>query len=139
MLFGALAAALTYLFAREVGGDRRAAALAGLLLATDPLHVVMSRFTYEEIYGGALFLAAIVVYLRHRQRSAWFVLSALLMGCALATKWYYVPCWLLVGALALREGRSWRDPRSAAMVASTWLHVPAAGDLLADPPGFGRG
>lgn len=139
VLFGALAAALTFLFAREVGGDRRAALLAGLLLATDPLHVVMSRFTWEEIYGGALFLAALLAWMTHRGRSHRLALAGLLMGCALATKWYYVPCWLLVWPLTLWQGGRWRDPRAVALVTGAWILLPLGVYLLAYWPWFGRG
>ncbi|HSN16123.1 MAG TPA: glycosyltransferase family 39 protein, partial [Anaeromyxobacteraceae bacterium] len=38
VLFGALAAVLVYLLARSTGGPRLAAGVAGLLMATDPLH-----------------------------------------------------------------------------------------------------
>ena len=34
--------------------------MAGLFLATDPLHIVLSRFTFEEVYGGVFFLADLV-------------------------------------------------------------------------------
>ncbi len=139
VLFGALTAALAYLFAREVGGGWRPALLAGMLVATDPLHVVTSRYTYEEIYGGALFLAAIVVYLKHRDRSLWFVLSAILMGCALATKWYYVPGWLLIWLLALRESGNYRSLRTAAFLTTTWILVPLTVYVLSYLPWFGRG
>jgi dolichyl-phosphate-mannose-protein mannosyltransferase len=139
VLFGALAAALTYLFALEVTGLGRAALLAGLLLATDPLHVVLSRYTYEEVYGGAFFLGALVLHVRHRQRSLWLALSAVLMGCALATKWYYVPCWALLGALTLREHGNFRDPRSALFVACTWVFIPLSVYVLSYGPWFGRG
>lgn len=139
VLFGAAAAALTCLFALEVGGSRRAAALAGVLLATDPLHVVMSRYTWEEIYGGAFFLASLLLHLTHRRRSHRLVLAALLMGCALATKWYYVPCWLVVGGLALWQDGTWRSPRDVAFVTCTWLLVPPGVYTLAYWPWFARG
>lgn len=139
VLFGALAAALTGLFARAVSGSGRAGLLAGVLLATDPLHVVMSRYTWEEIYGGAFFLASLLLFQTRRRRSHRLVLAALLMGCALATKWYYVPCWLLVWGLALWQDRTWRSPRDAAFVTCTWLLLPLGVYLLAYWPWFGRG
>ena len=65
VLFGALAAVLTGLFAWEISGSRKTALMAGLLLATDPLHIVLSRFTFCEVYGGAFSLAAIVLYIKY--------------------------------------------------------------------------
>jgi dolichyl-phosphate-mannose-protein mannosyltransferase len=139
VLFGTLAAALTFLLARRVSGDRRAAALAGLLLATDPLHVVMSRFTWEEIYGGAFFLGALLAWVTHAGRSHRLALAALLMGCALATKWYYVPCWLAVWPVTLWQEGRWRRPGAVALVTCTWLLLPLGVYVLAYLPWFGRG
>jgi dolichyl-phosphate-mannose-protein mannosyltransferase len=139
ILFGSIAAVLTYLFALEISGSRRTALMAGLLLATDPLHIVLSRYTYEEIYGGAFFLAAIVLYLKHNQRSLWFVSSALFLGCALATKWYYVPCWFLVLFLALRENDNYRNVRTALFISSTYFFIPLSIFILSYYQWFGRG
>lgn len=147
VLFGAAAAALTWLFALAVTGSRPAALLAGLLLATDPLHVVLSRFTYEEVYGGALFVGAVAVLALHRQRTGRLLASALLLGCALATKWYYVPGWLLMAALtawdALRrpgEGTGAAGRAGAlAFLACAWLLVPVAVYAASFWPWFGRG
>jgi len=139
VLFGALAALLTFLFARQISGSRKTALLAGLLLATDPLHVVLSRYTFEEIYGGAFFLAAIVLHLVHNRRSSLLILSALLMGCALATKWYYVPCWLLIYALTLRENDNYRNFRTSLFITSTYILIPLSVFILSYYPWFGRG
>jgi len=139
VLFGAVAAVLTCLFAFSISGSRKIAALAGLLLATDPLHIVLSRYTYEEIYGGAFFLAAIVLFLMHRRRTSWFILSAVFMGCALAIKWYYVPVWVLICSMALGENKNYRDRGSALFVASIYLLVPLSVYLLSYYKWFGRG
>jgi dolichyl-phosphate-mannose--protein O-mannosyl transferase len=139
VLLGAVACVLVALFAFSVDGSRWTAAAAGLLMATDPLHVVLSRFTFEEIYGGAFYLASLVLFMNHRGRSGWLVLSAAFMGCALATKWYYVPAWLLLMAIALREDRESGRPASALFVASAYLLVPAMVYVLSFWPWFGRG
>jgi dolichyl-phosphate-mannose-protein mannosyltransferase len=139
VLLGAAAAVLAWLFTLHVTSSRRAALLAGLLLATDPLHVVLSRFTFEEVYGGAFFLGAVVLWLLHRQRTSWLLASALLMGCALGTKWYYVPAWLLLFALLLREHGNWRDVRTVLFLACCWLVVPLTVYVAAYLPWFGRG
>lgn len=139
ILFGAVAAVMTYLLAREVSGSRKTALLAGLLLATDPLHIVLSRYTFEEIYGGAFFLAAIVLYVRHKQRSSWFILSALFMGCALATKWYYAPCWLLICLLALINNKNYRNTKLTIFITSTYLLIPISVFIGSYYLWFGRG
>jgi dolichyl-phosphate-mannose--protein O-mannosyl transferase len=139
VLSGAAAAALAFLFALLCTGRREVAWLAGALLATDPLHVVLSRFTFEEVYGGAFFLAAIVAFQLHRGRSAWLVLSAALAGCALATKWYYVPGWLLLAGLSVGEAGRRLRPATALFLACTWLLVPASVYVASYLPWFGRG
>lgn len=139
VLLGAAAAALVYLFAFAVDGSRVTAAVAGLLMATDPLHVMLSRFTFEEIYGGAFFVAALVAYAYARGRHWWLVASALLMGLALATKWYYVPVWLVVTAIALREDGNYRRPWDALFVSSTFLLLPVLVYALSFLPWIARG
>jgi dolichyl-phosphate-mannose-protein mannosyltransferase len=139
VLFGALAAVLTYFFAREITKSRKIALMAGLLLATDPLHVVLSRYTYDEVYGGVFVLAAIVLYLKHNQRSLRLMLSALFMGCALAVKWYYLPCWLLVYVLAMSENRNYRRIRDALFVTSVYILLPLTVYFLSYSLWFGRG
>lgn len=139
VLLGALTSVLVALLAFSVDRSRGAAALAGLLLATDPLHVALSRFTFEEVYGVAFFVGALVAFAYARGRSGWLVASGSLMGAALATKWYYVPAWLLVTALALRQEGRWRRPVEVAFVASAFLLLPVTVYALSFGPWFGRG
>lgn len=139
VLFGATAAVLVYLFALSIDRSRVTATVAGLLMATDPLHVVLSRFTFEEVYGGAFFVGALVAFAYARGRHGWQIASALLMGCALATKWYYVPVWLLVTALALREEDAFRRPANALFVLSTHLLLPVLVYVLSFLPWILRG
>jgi dolichyl-phosphate-mannose-protein mannosyltransferase len=139
VLFGSLAAVLTLLFAMEVSGSRRTGLLAGLLMATDPLHIMLSRFTFEEVYGGAFLLASVVLYLIHDRKHTRIVLSALCMGCALAIKWYVVPCWIILWLLCLWENRTCRDVGGSVFVSVTWLLLPLTIFILAYYPWFGRG
>jgi dolichyl-phosphate-mannose--protein O-mannosyl transferase len=139
ILFGALAAPLVYLFARGTTANRKAALLAGLLIATDPLHIVLSRFTHEEIFGSVLFLAAIVLYLWHNKRCSWLILSALFVGCAMATKWYFLPNWLLLYGFAMHEQQNYRKPATALFITSTYLFVPLTVFMMSYFMWFGRG
>lgn len=139
VLLGALTSVLLYLFTFSTARSRLAATTAGLLIATDPLHVMLSRFTFEETYGVAFFVASLVLFAWARGRSGWLIGSALAMGCALATKWYYVPVWLLVGAAALREDANYRRPGDALFVVATFGLLPVLVYALAFQPWFGRG
>jgi dolichyl-phosphate-mannose-protein mannosyltransferase len=139
VLFGAVTAVLVFLFAFEISGSRKAALLAGLLLATDPLQIVLSRHTFCEVYGTAFFLFAVLLYLRHNGRSRGLVLSALFMGCAVATKWNYLPAWILVWLLALYANANYRNIRSAVFVTSTYILIPLSVYILSFYQWFGRG
>lgn len=139
IIFGATAAALTCVFALHVTNSRKTAILAGLFLATDPLHIVLSRYTFEEVYGGVFFLVALIFYIKHNQRSYLFILSAVFMGCALATKWYYAPCWLMIFFLALREKNIYRQREAAFFVLTTYLLIPASIFIISYYNWFGRG
>ena len=139
VLFGAVTVILLYLLASEISGSKKTAMMAALLLATDPLHIVLSRYTFEEIYGSAFFLAAIVLFLKHNRRSMWLTMSALFLGCALATKWYYVPGWLLIYLLALHNSGNYRDLRSTLFITCTYFLIPVSVYILSYYLWFGRG
>lgn len=139
VLFGALGATLTYLFAHEITGRKKAALLAGILIATDPLHVVLSRFTFDEIYGGVFFLAAIILYLRHRQRCSLIVFSAFSLGCAVAIKWAYLPGWGLLVTLAIIETVRSRKSVALPFIVSAYILIPISVYICAYYPWLGRG
>lgn len=65
--------------------------------------------------------------------------SAFFMGCALATKWYYVPCWLLIYLLILQKNQNYRDIRSALFITSTYLFIPLSVFIGSYYLWFGRG
>lgn len=139
VLFGSATAVLVCLFAFEITRSRRTALLAALLIATDPLHVVLSRHTFCEVYGTAFFVLAILLYVRHNGRSLWLVLSALFMGIAVGTKWNYVPGWLLIYAIALYVNGNYKKIRSAIFITSTYILIPLGIYILSFYQWFGRG
>jgi len=139
VLFGSLSVVLLYLFASKVTNSKKTACMAALILASDPLHIVLSRYTFDEVYGTAFFLSALVLYLKHGRQSFGFVLSAFFMGCALATKWYYAPCWLMICLLALREDGNYRDLRTTLFITGTYILIPLSVFIISYYPWFGRG
>ncbi|MEK6744924.1 MAG: glycosyltransferase family 39 protein [Nitrospirota bacterium] len=139
VLFGSATAVLIYLFAFKISGSRKTAFMAGLLLATDPLHVVLSRHTFCEVYGTALCLLAVLLYVNHNGRTPWLMLSALIMGSALATKWNYAPVWLAVYMLALYENDNYRTIGNALFITCTYVLIPISVYILSFYQWFGRG
>lgn len=139
ILFGSVASALTFLFAFKTTGNIKTAFMAGLLLATDPLHVAVSRSTFDEVHGSAFFLAAVVLYLWHNQRSSWLMLSALCVGYAMATKWYYLPCWLLLYVLAIYEQSNYRNLKNTLFITCTYFFIPLTVYVVSFYLWFGRG
>lgn len=139
ILFGSLAALGAAVFALQVSGSRRAALLAGLLLATDPLHIVLSRYTWDEIYCGTFFLAAVLCFAMRSRNSLWFPLAALFMGCAMACKWYYIPAWLMLYLFAVMTHHNIRKPAEIMYVSSVWLFLPVCVYAMSYYQWFGRG
>jgi len=146
VLFGTLAAPATALLVRALGGTLVAAVLAGLLVATDPLHLDFSRQAINDVYLSFLPVASILCLLRYRERRApgWLALSGLFLGLGVATKWSAA---FPVGAAAavvlygsLRPVPGWRA-RSAelALFGAALLLLPLAVYLLTFWPWFGRG
>jgi len=139
IFFGSIIAALTFLFALGTSGSQRTALFAGMLIATDPLHIMLSRHAFEEIYCSTFFLAAVVLLVWHKQRSSWLMLSAFCVGCAMATKWYYFPAWFLLILFALYENKNYRSPGSVIFISSAYLFIPLSVYTLVFYNWFGRG
>ncbi|HSN16192.1 MAG TPA: glycosyltransferase family 39 protein, partial [Anaeromyxobacteraceae bacterium] len=142
ILFGSLSVVALMLLARELFADRPSvASVAGLLLAIDPLHVLISRSTLEETQAALFFLLAAWLVARHVRRGArGLVAAGLLLGAAHATKAYYhvATLLLLVAALAAVRKRG-GGPIQLAHVAIALAIVPAAVYLATYLPWFGRG
>lgn len=117
VVFGLAAVALVVLLARRLTDDPLAPWVAGALLAADPLHVVLSRSSAEEVVVGTLMLGAVVLALEALDRPfPWAVPLGLALGLTMATKWYYAGAAAVVaGAVAVASWR--RGERGAARVA----------------------
>jgi len=81
IVFGAISVLLVYLIGWEVFGNAEAALLAALLLTFDPLHLLFSRSTFEEVQAAALFLASLYAVLRYlRGTTAAAPVAGVLLG-----------------------------------------------------------
>ena len=119
MVMGALTVGATYWLARSLGLSRPWAALAGLLMAANPHHILINSHyagaTYTVPLFSTTFLAALTLAVRHKS-GMWLVVAGVLLGLALqATP---VPALMLPGLalwfLAQRTpgGHDWRSQSS---------------------------
>lgn len=108
-LFAVSAVYLTYRLARELFGPQAGLAAAALL-AVSPVHVTWSQIIRSDVMGSFFMLLCMLAALRIARQGRWrdYVLAALWLGAATATKW---PCAIVAlsvagaGALRLARGR----------------------------------
>ena len=83
MIMGALTVGVTFWLARALGLGRPWAALAGLLMATNPLHIVVNSHLASSSYIVPLFstafLAALVLAVK-RESGPWLIAAGVLLG-----------------------------------------------------------
>ena len=147
VLLGALAVPALFLLLRRLApGKPLVAWLGAALLAFDPFQVHFARQGIQDAYLTFFPVAGLVAALRYRasRASGWLLLSGLLFGLGLASKWN--AAFTLAVALALVAGDSWRDavpparrlaPLAFALAALVVL--PLTVYLLTWWPFFGRG
>ena len=88
-LFGTLTVALVYVLGRLLFRRRAAAAVAAVLLAVDPLHLVQSRIAMLDVFVTAFATAALALAVLdvRRPHVATRIASGVAAGAAVATKW----------------------------------------------------
>ncbi len=120
-----LVAIITYCLAYAL--DRRTAVWAGIVIATEPYLTGLSQIAHLDALLS-LFLAgsfiALLAYLRMNVRTV-LILSAILQGCALATKLppalFGVLCCLFLLRLRIKDALLW----VGVVALTTWLLCPA--------------
>ncbi|MBV9547746.1 MAG: glycosyltransferase family 39 protein, partial [Chloroflexi bacterium] len=117
LLMGGVAAAFTYLLAREL--DLEGAAFAGLLVALCGQVWQSSVVVMSDTTGLATATVGIWALARYARRGvlAWLLLASLLLSYATLTRWIYglvaVPC----AVYALASLRHWQHAAAALLVA----------------------
>jgi len=145
VVLGALTPLLVALLGFSLFQERRRTGwIAGALLAVDPLHVTLSRGTFEEVQAAFFFVAAALAVVHAARGRPTLVLGGLALGCALASKHYFPLAALVLGAYALAPSPGPspdpdRPPPSlATVILRLWL-VAAAVYVATYLPWFGRG
>ncbi len=146
ILLGTLSVPATFLMMRSLGVDRRPAAIAGLLLAFDPLHVGFSRQGINDVLLSFFSTAVVAAAWRYRttRRVGWLILAGALLGLGLGSKWAIAfPAAVVAAVLladALRAAAPWTDRSTeAAFVVACLVLLPLTLYLGTFAPWFGRG
>lgn len=146
VLLGTLAVPATALLVLKLTSSLPPAALSGLIVALDPLHVDFSRQAINDAYLSFLPVAAILALLHYRARRTvgWAALAGVLLGLGVAAKWSAA---FPVGAAAL--ALLWTSVRmeptsrgrfaEVALLAACLVILPLAVYVLTWWPWFGRG
>ena len=114
-LFGTLSVGVLFLIARRLLRSVMGAAIAALLLALDPLHLVVSRTALLDVFGSFFILLALLCILNDLARRSggdgesgaspqhrlWRPAAGASIGLAIASKWTALPMLVVVIGLAL--------------------------------------
>ncbi|MCL4416700.1 MAG: phospholipid carrier-dependent glycosyltransferase [Actinobacteria bacterium] len=100
-LLGILAVYLVYLLGLRLLKNQKASLIAAFVFSLDGLNFVQSRTGMNDIYYVTFFLAALLFLLNKR-----YLLSAILLGFALSSKWAAVYAYLLFIPLLLKDKQS---------------------------------
>lgn len=131
MVIGALTVGLTYLLARALGLSYPWAGLAGLLMAANPHHILVSShyagatFTLPLLHTA--FLIALILAVQRRS-GPWLVAAGALLGLALQVN--LIPLLLLPGVAVWFLGQ----PTSKVGLRTQWPYLAAIACVLAYAP-----
>lgn len=147
VVLGSLSAPLLYAVSRRIFHSESIAALAGLFLALDPLHIDFSRQAVHEVYMMFFTLAGIAGAFKYRDtcRPFWLLCAGAFFGFGLASKWYVVfplaaTYTLLVASALRREEGGMREKVSAlSFLSAALILFPFFLYLLVYTPWFQRG
>jgi dolichyl-phosphate-mannose-protein mannosyltransferase len=119
-----------YPLARRLGLPRPWALAALLMAAADPLNLVQSRIATLDVFVAMWTVVCILFALRYVQerRSLWLLMSGVVGGLALATKWSGALALVAAAAIVLLA------PRLAAQAPEDRAPAPAGETGTPDPP-----
>lgn len=121
LLLGGTAVLTTYLLARRLRATRGAARLAALVLAGNPLFVVLAHSFMTDVPMLAMMLAALLAYARALQndsRAAWAVATVLTVAAVLCRQPALVVALGFAATVLLRPGdrRRWLLPATLSVL-----------------------
>lgn len=107
VLMGVFSVYLLYLIGKELFKRESTALIAALIFSMDGLNFVQSRSGMNDIYFVTFMLSSLLFFLRKR-----FIISALLLGLSLASKWtalYALGFYLLLFLIQLFRAKNGKD------------------------------
>jgi 4-amino-4-deoxy-L-arabinose transferase-like glycosyltransferase len=139
MIMGALTVGLTFLLARALGLSWLWAVLAGLMLATNPLHILVNSHyagtTYVLPLFSTAFLLALALAVR-RESGPWLIAAGVLLGLAMQAN--PVPALMLPGVivwfLIQRTPGGQQSRQSRIGLRTQWPYLAVAAAVLAYAP-----
>jgi dolichyl-phosphate-mannose-protein mannosyltransferase len=133
VVLGLLGIVVTFLLARRMFG-LGVATLAAVLVSFDGMYFVLSRVAMNDIYVTGLLVACVgATYAAYTAqglaaRRGWALVSGLVAGLAIATKWNAAPTLIVCGLVVLWS--LWRGERVRAVAVVGWVGayvvIPAA-------------
>lgn len=120
-LAGSAVIPVFYVLLRQLGASRRVATLGGFLMLCDNMLFTVSRYILIDAFLLLSILGSVSAYLaacarQGRQRRTFVMLSALLAGLAIGTKWSGLSALGIVGVIWLRS--AWRRDTRPAVLAT---------------------
>jgi len=142
VIFGTLAVMILFFLGKELFPDIRIAYLAAVFLSLDPLHLLSSRASFDEIPAAFFFLMGIYAVIRYIKGSDNFlVIAGLCLGLSISIKWYSVPALFILMLFSLiykTKEKGWSSA-SAADIFAVFIILPLSIYILCFFAWFGRG
>jgi len=145
LLFGTLSIPLLGLLLYRLSGRRTASILAAVFLAVDPVHIMFSRQSIQEVHTAFFFLlgctAALGGWGRAGKPAFWVTLplSGIFFGLGLASKAHAVIPMAVCGVLLAGQAARRRDASLGVLAALSFTVLPLAVYLATYIPWFSRG
>ena len=135
MILGSLMPCIIFLVARQVGLSDEASFFAGLLSTFENSLVVQSRFILIDIFIVFFGFLGLYFYLRYRkavykkfsiEKILLLIVSLVLFGCTLSTKWTGLSFLGIAGLVELRDIYVRKNKTALLKTLSLFLIIPAA-------------
>lgn len=108
IIFGTATIIVLYLLAKEITGNLVVAFFSSLFISLDPLHILFSRSTFEDIPATFFIISGIVFFLKYIKsyKDYNLILSGILFGLAVSCRLYSVFIIFVLLCIAIVKSRN---------------------------------